>query len=230
MGLLQNVRWIDTVNPWTGFKLPQNTRELTLDHQDSHAVWAAAANGGMWLHGNESCRVTWTGSRELWGVNYPARRPVELQPCQTPRSKAWTRTWSFPWWRSPPLGSSTARGSVKRWSDSWALGPRPSTAPSGRSASCLPRKSANWAAGRRTIDSTSCMQKERRRPAWGRRTRVPPTSPPRPTHQHQIWTWAGPRGAPGCQKGVWGCTPVLLQRESPPWGRSSDGTCKKPAM
>lgn len=181
-------------------------------------------------------KATRAGSREPWGLVYSQRRSAGLQSCRTPRSRAWTRMWCFPWWPSPHLGSSTARRSVKQWSGSWVPGPRPFTAPSGRSgpaAFCLPRRSARWAAGRRTTTSTSCTQKERRRemrPARGRRTRVPPTSPTRRTRRPRTWTWAGLRSYPGCRQGVCRCTPVLLQTESRLSGRSSGGTCKKPDM
>lgn len=143
--------------------------------------------------------------------------------------------WCFTRWTTPLQSSSIVRRSVRQWSDSWMLDQKLSTALSaqrGRAASCLLRRSARWAAGLRTIASTSYMCKERRmkkQAARRWRTNVPPTSPPTRTHRPRTWSWAGLKRAPGCRQGVLRCTPALLQRDNLKSGRSSDGTCKRPA-
>lgn len=143
--------------------------------------------------------------------------------------------WCFTRLTTPLRSFSIVRRSVRQWNDSWMLDQRLSTAllaQRGPAASCLLRRSARWAAGLRTIASTSYMCKERRmkiQAARGQRTNVRPTSLPTRTHRPRTWTWAGLKRAPGCQRGVLWCTPALLQRDNLKSGRSSDGTCKRPA-
>lgn len=138
-------------------------------------------------------------------------------------------------WTSHLQSSSIVRGSVKLWRGSSVQDQKPSTAPlapSALAASCPLKKSARSVPGLRTIPSNSYKHRGSRMErlaAQGQRTFVPLTSLPTPMYQHQTWSWVGLKKAPGCQRGMSQCTPVLLQTGNLLSERSSDGTSRRPA-